>query len=112
MKILPSTTRNIIIKNHKKTGSVINYNKNYNNNINTNVGGNVSNNVIYINFNINDPNISGNMYNNNKQIPPKTDRVIKQYKNSAKNIYYQGNTTNNVSNNSLIHKKEFKIRTR
>ena len=104
MKILPSTTRNIIIKNHKKTGSVINYNKNYNNNINTNVGGNVSNNVIYINFNINDPNISGNMYSNNKQVPPKTDRVIKQYKNSAKNIYYQGNTTNNMSNNSLIQK--------
>ena len=104
MKIIPSTTRNIIIKNHKKNGSVINYNKNYNNNINTNVGGNVSNNVIYINFNINDPNIAGNIYNN-KNAPPKSDRVIKPYKKSAKNIYYQGNTTNNMSNNnSLIQK--------
>ena len=105
MKILSDTTRNIIDKNHKKSGSVITNNKNINNNINTNIGGNVSNNVIYINFNINNPNLEGNIYNNNQNISPKTDRVFKQYKNSAKNIYCQGNTTNNMSNNnSLIHK--------
>ena len=105
MKILPSSTRNIIIKKHKKSGSVINGNKNYNNNINTNVNGNVSNNVIFINFNINDPNLAGNM-NNNNQNEPKTDRVIHQYKNSAKNIYCGGNTIHNLNNNNntLIHK--------
>ena len=103
MKIIPSTTRNIIIKNHKKSGSVVNYSKNFNNNnVNTNAGGNVSNNVIYINFNINDPNITGNVYNNNQNSNPKTDRVNKQYKSSAKNIYCGGNTISN--NNSLIHK--------
>ena len=110
MKIIPTATKNLIIKNHKKSGSVVNYNKNLNtNNVNTNVGGNVSNNVIYINFNINHPNIEGNIYNNH-QASPKTDRAIKQYKNSAKNIYCQGNTINNLNNinnnnnNSLIQK--------
>ena len=108
MKIIPSSaTRNIVSKNHKKSGSVINYNKNLNNNANTNtnLGGNVSNNVIYINFNINNPNIENNLYNNNQNISPKTDRSFKQYKYSAKNIYCQGNTINNMSNNnSLMHK--------
>ena len=110
MKIIPSSaTRNLIVKNHKKSGSAVNYNKNLNNNINTNsntnLSGNVSNNVIYINFNINNPNIGSNIYNNHQHISPKTDRAIKQYKNSAKNIYCQGNTINNLNNNnSLIHK--------
>ena len=119
MKIIPSSaTRNLIIKNDKKFGSVINYNNhvnsnnlnsNPNTNTNTNIGGNVSNNVIYINFNINNPNIGSNIYNNNNQhVSPKTDRIVKQYKNSVKNIYCPGNNINNMSNvsnnNSLINK--------
>ena len=119
MKIIPSSaTRNLIIKNDKKFGSVINYNNHVNSNIlnsnpntntNTNIGGNVSNNVIYINFNINNPNIGSNIYNNNNQhVSPKTDRIVKQYKNSVKNIYCPGNNINNMSNvsnnNSLINK--------
>ena len=103
MKIIPTSTANMIIKNHKKSGSEINYNKNINNNINTNLGGNVSNNVIYINFNINHPNIQGNLYNNNQVAPPKTDRVKRHNKNSAKSIYDGGNTINN-DNNNLIQK--------
>ena len=88
-----NSVNNAIIKNHKKSSSEIN------NNINTNIGGNVSNNVIYINFNINHQNIQGNSYNNNQSA--KTDRIQKQYKNSARNIYFGGNTINNMNNNII-----------
>ena len=54
------------------------------NNIN-NISGNVSNNVIYINFNINNPNISGNYNKNYQDYLPKTDRIIKSYKKNGKN---------------------------
>ena len=104
MKKISDINRNVIAKNHKKEGNVITNNKNLNNNINTNIEGNVSNNVIYINFNINNPNLGGNIYNN-QNISPKTDRVLKQYKNSAKNIYFQGNTMNNMNNNNIIMHK-------
>ena len=109
MKIIPNSARNIINKNHKKTGGVINYNRNINNNVNTNVGSNVSNNVIYINFNINNQNLERNIYNN-KNISPKTDRIINQYKKSAKNIYNPGNTINHMNNNNLMSKIGINIR--
>jgi hypothetical protein len=115
MKIIPSSVRNIIIKNHKKLANVINDEKNTDNNsINNidsnNIGGNVSNNVIYINFNINhQPNISEKSYcNKHQNKPTKTDRVTIQ-KNSKKSIYTGGNTINNITNiynnnNSFIKK--------
>ena len=109
MKIIQNSARNIINKNHKKTGGVINYNRNINNNVNTNVGSNVSNNVIYINFNINNQNLERNIYNN-KNISPKTDRIINQYKKSAKNIYNPGNTINHMNNNNLMSKIGINIR--
>ena len=104
IKKISDINGNVIAKNHKKERNVITNNKNLNNNINTNIEGNVSNNVIYINFNINNPNLGGNIYNN-QNISPKTDRVLKQYKNSAKNIYFQGNTMNNMNNNNIIMHK-------
>ena len=110
MKIMPSSARNIINKNQKKTGNLINYNnRNINNNMNTNVGGNVSNNVIYINFNINNQNLERNIYNN-KNILPKTDRIVNQYKKSAKNIYNPGNTINHMNNNNLMSKLGINLR--
>ena len=94
MNKIPNSVNNIIIKNHKKSSSEIC------NSMNTNLG-NVSNNVIYINFNINQQNVHGNSYINNQSA--KTDRTIKQNKNSVRNIYLGGNTINN-SNNNIIQK--------
>ena len=89
---------------HYKPGNSLNYinknNKNLNHNIN-NISGNVSNNVIYINFNVNNPNISGNLFKSYQDDYPKTDRVIKTYKNHAKNAYYKNKF---LSNKNLIQK--------
>ena len=105
MEPVLNSARNEKYKMHKKTGSLIDYNKNINN-IN-NISGNVSNNVIYINFNINNPNISGNSNKSYQDYSPKTDRLINSYKRSGKSFNYYKN--NILKNKSLIQKIGFNI---
>ena len=73
---------------HRKSGSVFNFNNNLNPNVND-TSRNVSNNIIYINFNINNPNIQGNLYKNYQDNSPKTDRILKSNQKKTKNAYYQ-----------------------
>ena len=105
MDLVLNSARNEKYKIHKKSGSLIDYNKNFNN-IN-NISGNVSNNVIYINFNINNPNISGNSNKSYQDYSPKTDRLMNSYKKSGKSFYYYKN--NFLKNKSLIQKIGFNI---
>ena len=77
-----SGTRNEKNNTHQKSRSLMNYN-----NIND-ISGNVSNNVIYINFNINNPDLTENFYKSYRDYSPKTDRIIKSYKTNLKKIYY------------------------
>ena len=105
MEPVLNSARNEKYKMHKKAGSLIEYNKNINN-IN-NISGNVSNNVIYINFNINNPNISGNSNKSYQDYSPKTDRLINSYKRSGKSFNYYKN--NILKNKSLIQKIGFNI---
>ena len=100
---LDSARNEKFIKN-KKSGSLIENNKN-SNNLNS-ISGNVSNNVIYINFNINNPNISGNSNKSFLDYSPKTDRMINSYKKSGKIYYYKNNF---LKNKSLIQKIGFNI---
>ena len=75
MDLRLDSARNEKFIKHKKSGSLIENNKNFNN-LNS-ISENVSNNVIYINFNINNPNISGNSNKSFLDYSPKTDRIIK-----------------------------------
>ena len=123
--IKPNNIRNIVVKKRKilnsmdmtfnetnkekltsknKPGNSSNYinkhNKYLSHNIN-NISGNVSNNVIYINFNVNNPNISGNLFKSYQDDYPKTDRILKSYKNQAKNAFYKNKF---LSNKNLLQK--------
>ena len=81
---------------HRKAGSVI-YNSKHNNQNLNNITGNVSNNIIYINFNINDPNIPGNLYKSYQDNSPKLDRKIKSNKKRPKSNFYQNKILNKKS---------------
>ena len=90
-----SGRRNEKYKTHQKSKSLMNYS-----NIND-ISGNVSNNVIYINFNINNPDITENFCKSYREYSPKTDRIIKSYKTNSKNIYYP----NYISKNKRMLQK-------
>ena len=90
-----SGRRNEKYKTHQKSKSLMNYS-----NIND-ISGNVSNNVIYINFNINNPDITENFCKSYREYSPKTDRIIKSYKANSKNIYYP----NYISKNKRMLQK-------
>ena len=91
---------------HKKSGSSLNYDyKNYSHNIN-NISENISNNVIYINFNINNPNITGDLYKNYQDNNSKSEKATKSVKNKPKNNYYQNKF---ITNKSLIQQIGFNI---
>ena len=104
MELRLDNARNEKFMKHKKSGSLIENNKNFNN-LNS-ISENVSNNVIYINFNINNPNISGNSNKSFLDYSPKTDRMINSYKKSGKIYYYKNNF---LKNKSLIQKIGFNI---
>ena len=100
-----NTSRNIKSKSHKKSGNILNSDKNFINPIN-NVPGNFSNNIIYINFNINDPKISGNIYNSYQDNVPEIGNIFKsRLKHSKNNIL-----NNSSTNQSLFKKIDFNIK--